>query len=349
MQTQRTIPFGYMPDGTLVEQITLGEGGMSCEILTYGGALRSLVVPDRQGNPVDVLLGMDSLEGYRQQDKFLGALVGRYANRIGGSRFSLNGQTVVLPANDGENHLHGGPNGFDKQVWTVEDQSDTHVTLSLFSPHGQQGYPGSLKVQVTYRLADGALHIGYRGESDRDTVCSLTNHAYFNLSGHQSGPVTGQFIQLHAARYTPARPGSIPTGETAPVEGTPMDLRQPQPIGAHIDDPFPQLELARGYDHNWVVDGQAGTLRPAAKAWSEKTGICLEVLTTMPGVQFYTGNFLEGCPPGKGGTVYGNRWAFCLETQYFPDAPNCPQFPSPVLRAGEIYHHETVYRLSCAE
>ena len=339
-------PFGAMADGTPVEELTLRDGGMTCRIITYGGALRSLEVPDRNGNPVDVLLGMDTLEDYQAQDKFLGALVGRYANRIGGSRFVLNGKEYPLRANDGANHLHGGPVGFDKQVWTVEEQTDNQAVLSLTSPDGQEGYPGTLTVRVTYRLADSALSIRYEAQCDQDTLCNLTNHAYFNLSGHNSGPVSGQLIQIHASHYTPTHPGSIPTGEIAPVEGTPMDLRQPQPIGAHVDDPFAQLEMAKGYDHNWVLDGADGTLRPAAKAWSKGTGIAMETLTTKPGIQFYSGNYLDGCPAGKGGAPYDYRWGFCLETQYFPDAPNHDNFPSAVLKKGERYAHETVYRFS---
>lgn len=336
--------FGHMPDGTPAEEITLGQGGMRCKILTYGGAVRALAVPDRAGNPVDVVLGFDTLEDYMAQDKYIGALVGRYANRIGGARFTLNGAEYPLFANDGPNSLHGGRRGFDKRVWTVEELSENAVTLSLVSPHMEEGYPGTLRVRVTYALSGGALSIDYWGQSDRDTVFNPTNHSYFNLSGHGSGSAEGQMIQVCASRYTPTLPGSIPTGELAPVEGTPMDLRTPQPIGEHIDDPFEQLTLAGGYDHNWVVDGWDGTLRPAAAAWSPDTGITMTALTTLPGVQFYAGNFVGGCPAGKGGAVYGDRHGFCLETQFFPDSPNRPEFPSCVLRAGEEHTSRTEYR-----
>jgi len=347
MEKNRKV-FGYMPDGTVVEELSLRALGpedrkTACKIITYGGAVRSLTMPDRDGNPVDVVLGFDTLEDYMAQDKYIGALVGRYANRIGGAKFTLNGVEYPLAANDGENSLHGGNIGFDKQVWTVEEFSGSEVTLSLVSPHGQEGYPGRLEVRVTYTLSEGGLAIDYRAKSDQNTVCSLTSHSYFNLSGHDSGSVEGQYIRLKAGRYTPAAPGSIPTGEIAPVDGTPMDLRRAQKIGEHIDDDFDQLTMAGGYDHNWVIDKWGGGPRTAATAWSPETGIGMNVLTTLPGVQFYTGNFIKGCPAGKGGAVYGDRHGFCLETQYFPDSPNQPGFPSCVLKAGEEYHSITIY------
>lgn len=345
MEQNRTA-FGRMPDGAQVDLLTLRDGALTCEIITYGGAVRSLSVPDRAGNPVDVVLGFDALEGYLAQDKYIGALVGRYANRIGGAGFTLNGTEYPLAANDGPNSLHGGLRGFDKQVWTVEALTGSSATLSLASPDMQEGYPGSLEARVTYTLADGALRLDYRARSDRDTVCNLTNHSYFNLSGHQSGSVESQDIRLYASRYTPTLPGSIPTGEIAPVDGTVMDLRHTQPIGARIDEDFDQLAMAGGYDHNWVIDGWDGSLRPAAWAWSPDTCIVMEALTTLPGVQFYAGNSLDGCPPGKGGARYGRRCGFCLETQYFPDSPNQPGFPSCTLRAGETYQSTTVYRFS---
>ena len=246
--------FGHMPDGTAVEEIALSGGGLSCGVITYGGALRTLTVPDRAGRPVDVVLGLDTLEDYRTQDKFLGALVGRYANRVGGSRFTLEGRTYPLPANDGANHLHGGPEGFDKKVWTIQEQTDSSVTLSLLSPDGEAGYPGELAVTAVYALWDGALEISYRAEATETTLCNLTNHAYFNLSGHDSGPVDGHSVQVLAGRYTPVGDGLIPTGAVEPVEGTPMDLRTLHPLGE------------REFDHNWAVSGWDGTLRPAARA-----------------------------------------------------------------------------------
>jgi aldose 1-epimerase len=342
-----SIPFGVMPDGTNVEQYTLRAGALSCGVITFGGSLRFLQVPDRAGKSVDVLLGFDSLEAYRTHGKSLGALVGRYANRIGGARFPLSGETYTLAANDhGVNHLHGGLLGFNKRVWTVEDAADSRLTLSLFSPDGDEGYPGNLTVRVTYVLTEEGLTIEYKARCDRDTVCNLTNHAYFNLSGHDSGPVGDQTIQLLADHYTPTDSLSIPTGEIAPVEGTPMDLREPTPIGARIDEDFPQLLQAGGYDHNWVLRGELGALRPIARAASSKTGIAMEVLSTLPGVQFYTGNYLSGIPAGKDGAAYDRRWGFCLETQFFPDSPNHESFPSCVLRAGEDFSHTAVFRFT---
>ena len=349
MEENRTA-FGRMPDGTQVEQITLQDGAMMCQILTYGGAVRSLTVPGRDGNPVDVALGFDTLEDYRAQDKYMGALVGRYANRIGGARFTLNGAEYRLAANDGPNSLHGGGCGFDKKVWAVEALADSSVTLSLVSPDGEEGYPGTLSVQVTYALHGGALSIQYRAVCDRDTVFNPTNHTYFNLSGHGSGSVEGQYIKLFASHYTRAAPGSIPTGEIAPVDGTPMDLRAAQPIGARIGEPFEQLAMAAGYDHNWAPIGwQETAARLIARAWSPDTGVMMRVITDLPGVQFYTGNFIEGCPKGKGGVTYHNRHGFCLETQFFPDTPNKPGFPSCVLRAGEQFTSKTSYAFGLSD
>lgn len=340
------IKFGAMPDGKPVELITLEHGDLSCNIITYGGTLQSLKVPDKTGKPVDVLLGFDALADYMDQDKFLGALVGRYANRIGGARFTLNGKEYTLLKNDGKNHLHGGGKGFDKQLWTAESQTADALTLTLSSPDGQEGYPGDLKVRVTYRLTDTDLEISYEASCGSDTVCNLTNHAYFNLSGHAAGLITNHSMRINARTYTPTDSGSIPTGEIAPVAGTPMDFLDPHRIGERIDSGFEQLALAGGYDHNYVIDGPAGQLNHAATAHSPDTGVTMEVLTTMPGIQFYSGNYLDGCPAGKGGAVYGKRCGFCLETQYFPDSPNKPGFPSAVLRKGEKGSWKTVYRFS---
>lgn len=337
MNTENKRLFGRLPDGRAVEELFLTAGEASCSVLTYGGALRSLTVPDRAGRPVDVVLGYDRLADYIAQDKYLGALVGRYANRIGGSRFTLEGREYLLRANDGPNHLHGGLEGFDKQLWRVQEQTPSSVTLALFSPDGQEGYPGDLEVEVTYALTGRALEISYRARSSKATLCNLTNHAYFNLSGHGSGPVADQCFQLLASRYTPVDAGLIPTGAVAPVAGTDMDLRALQPLGD------------REYDCNWVIDGWDGALRPAARAWSPETGIRMEVLTTLPGVQFYTANFLGGGPRGKDGVSYADRGAFCLETQFFPDSPNHPGFPSAVLAPGAVYESRTVYRFSTAD
>lgn len=339
--------FGTMPEGEPVEQYILEAGQLRCGILTYGGALRFLEAPDREGNPTDVLLGFDTLEDYRRQDKYIGALIGRFANRIGGARFTLDGKAYPLAANDGNNHLHGGLQGFDKRVWTVEEAGRNFLTLSLTSPDGEEGYPGSLSVRVSYSLSEKELSIHYQAESGAPTVCNLTSHAYFNLSGHHSGPVLDQTIQILAEEYTPAGGGSIPTGEISSVAGTPMDLRAPLAIGERIDEGFPQLVQAGGYDHNWALSG--GVQREPrlfARAVSPASGIAMEALTTLPGVQFYSGNYLDGCPKGKGGAPYGKRWGFCLETQFFPDTPNRGAFPSCRLNPGEIWDHTTVYRFS---
>ena len=343
MEEQRKI-FGTMPGGQKVEAITLRDGPYICTILTYGGAVQSLIVPDRAGKAVDVVLGMDTLEGYIRQDKYLGALVGRCANRTAGAAFPLNGTEYPLAANDGPNHIHGGRVGFDKKLWTVEGFTENTLTLSLTSPDGEEGYPGALTAEVTYRLSGVGLEIGYLARSDADTVCNLTNHTYFNLSGHGSGSVENHLLKLNASRYTPIGPGLIPTGEIASVEGTPMDLRTPKRLGDGWSQDFEQLRLAGGYDHNWIIDGEPGVLRTFAKVCAPDTGIALELEATLPGVQLYTGNFLEGCPPGKGGAVYGKRAGFCLETQFFPDAIHHPQFPSPILRAGEPWRHTARFR-----
>lgn len=339
-------PFGFTAAGEPVEQLILDSGILSCKILTFGATLQALYVPDRMGRPVDVVLGYDTLEKYSIQSGYFGAVVGRFANRIAGGRFRLNGQEYSLAVNDGPNHLHGGKVGFSHRVWTVEELTDDRAVLTLDSPDEDEGYPGHLKVKVTYRLDKSTLELRYQATTDRDTPCNLTNHSYFNLSGHDSGPVLDQELCIYAARYTPTDETSIPLGQLAPVDGTPMDLRRPTLIGAHIDEPFAQLLQARGYDHNYVIDGKPGELRPAAWASSAVTGITMETETTLPGVQFYTGNGIEKGKPGKVGAAYGPRHAFCLETQYFPDSPNQPDFPSCILKAGEMYDHMTRFTFS---
>ena len=339
-------PFGVTSRGEKVSLITLRDERMSCGILTYGGAVAFLNVPERDGATVDVVLGFDDLETYENQDKYIGALIGRHANRIAKGQFTLDGRDYQLARNDGNNHLHGGNVGFDKRVWQVEKVADGQAVLLLHSPDGEEGYPGNLDVRVTYTLKNGALAIRYQAQCDADTLCNLTNHTYFNLGGHSSGNVLDQTVQLFADKFTPADRESLPVGTVAPVEGTPMDLRTPTPIGASIDSAFDQLEWAGGYDHNWVVNGQPGVLRPAARAYCQKTGVALEVDTTLPGIQFYTGNYLGGVPIGKGGVPYGYRWGFCLESQFFPNAMACPAFQQPILRKDEHYDHTTVFRFS---
>lgn len=339
--------FDKLPDGTDVELLTLKNGNLSCGILTYGGTLQNLIVPDKNGNPTDVVLGYDTIADYQKNPGYIGALVGRYANRIDHARFTMNGKEYPLYANDGVNHLHGGKVGFDKKIWTVEAQTENSVTLSLVSPDGEEGYPGTLKVQVTYRLTEDALELEYEAVSDKDTLCSMTNHAYFNLSGQNSGTHYDQLMQIFAEKYVPVVAGAIPTGELADVAGTPMDFRKPTPIGQDIRSDFHQLQLTGGFDHNWCIDNADGSLRVAAKTHSPKTGITMTTETTKPGIQFYAGNYMfEITSKGKGGAAYDTHWGFCLETQYYPDSPNQPSFPSAWLAAGEKYTSKTVYRFS---
>ena len=334
---QRTV-FGVMPDGREVQCIRLTDGACACEVLTFGAALRSLVVPDIDGRPTDIVLGFDRIKDYIAHDAHFGGTVGRFANRIARGSFALNGEAYDLPCNDGSNHLHGGPEGFDRRLWTVEAVAANAVTLVLHSPDGDMGYPGNMDVRVTYMLLDCALSIRYDAQSDRDTLCSLTNHAFFNLAGHDSGDVLHHWLRLDASAYTPTNAELIPTGEAAPVKDTPLDFTRPTRIGARICEPFEALLLAGGYDHNYVIDRS-----DCAAAWSEDTGIRLRLSTDRPGVQLYTGNFLGNTPSGKGDARYPKHGGFCLETQAFPDAANHPAFPSAVLKAGERFSSTTTY------
>lgn len=337
--------FGFLPDGREVKQFSLSNGMLSCDILTYGATLRALRVPDRNGALRDVVLGFARMEDYLGKTSYLGATVGRFANRIGGASFTLDGVTYPLAANNGKNHLHGGLIGFDKQLWAMQEASDSRLVLSLCSPDGQEGYPGTLQVTATFTLAEDALTIEYAAITDKPTLCNLTNHSYFNLNGHASGDVLSHSIRVHATTYTPTDAASIPTGERAQVEGTPMDLRSAVPIGAHIHDDFEQLRLASGYDHNYIPDGVG--LREIAVVHAEESGIEMRLSSTQPGVQFYSGNKLgPGLAVAKDGAVYAPHSGFCLETQCFPDAPHHENFPSAVLRPGEEYQEVTVYRFS---
>ena len=347
--TMEKSAFGRLPDGREAALYTLtNKAGASVSISDLGGTLVSLKVPDREGKLTDVLLGYGQIQGYYPNKGYLGALIGRVGNRINRGQCQLDGRALHLNANSHGHHLHGGTEGFDRKLWSATMLPESgQLVLEYVSPDGEENYPGTLRVKVTYAFSeDNALSIHYAALCDRDTLCNLTNHAYFNLGGHRSGPVSGQYIRIFADTYTPTDAGSIPTGEIAPVEGTPMDLREGMPIGAHADDPFPQLALAGGYDHNWVLDKAPQAISPAALAWCEETGIVMETDTTLPGVQFYSGNYLDGCPAGKGGAPYAKRWGFCLETQFFPDSPNQPAFPGALLKAGECWHHQTMYRFS---
>jgi aldose 1-epimerase len=338
-------PFGKTPDGTPVEIYTLKDGVIEARIMTYGGIIVSLKTPDRKGHVDDVVLGYDSLDGYVAKSPFFGALIGRYGNRIGKGTFPLDGKTYSLPKNDGENTLHGGTRGFDKVVWKA-NAIDDGVELTHVSPDGDQGFPGTLAATVRYTLEGQDLRIEYSATTDKDTVVNLTNHSYFNLGGQGKGDILGELLTIHASRFTPVDATLIPSGELKSVEGTPFDFRKPTAIGQRIDNKDEQLANGKGYDHNWVLDNTSGKLAEAVEVYDPGTGRVLKVLTTEPGVQFYTGNFLDGTIQGKQGRTYGRRSALCLETQHFPDSPNHPNFPSTELKPGQNYHSVTVFRFS---
>jgi aldose 1-epimerase len=340
-------PFGKTQAGKPVELYTLTNSkGVAAAITNYGGIITSLKVPDRAGKMGDVVLGHASVEGYLKNAPYLGALIGRYGNRIGKAKFALNGVEYKLPKNDGENTLHGGLKGFDKVLWTAKEVPNG-LELTYLSKDGEEGFPGNLSVTVVYTLSDdNELKIDYSATTDKDTVVNLTNHAYFNLAGEGEGDILGHHMQIHADRFTPVDAGLIPTGELKPVAGTPFDFLKPHAIGARISDPDEQLKLGGGYDHNFVLNRKGAGMELAARVVEPKSGRVLEVLTTEPGVQFYSGNFLDGTIKGKGGKVYQKRYAFCLETQHFPNSPNQPAFPSTELKPGQRYHTTTIYKFS---
>ncbi len=345
--------FGKMSDGQSVELYTLtNRNGMQVAITNYGGRVVKLLVPDRQGEMADVVLGFDHLPGYLGNEPFFGALVGRYANRIGNARFKLNGVEYQLEANDGKNSLHGGSHGFDKKVWKAKEISGAEPALELtyLSKDGEEGYPGNLTATVVYTLTNkNELKIDYRAITDKDTVVNLTNHSYFNLVGQGNGDILKTQLMINADRFTPVDSTLIPTGELRKVEGTPLDFRMLTPIGAHINADDEQMRFGKGYDHNFVLSRKGPGPVLAARAIDPGSGRELEVLTTQPGVQFYSGNFLDGSVKGKGGIAYGKRSGFCLETQHFPDSPNKPNFPSAELKPGHTYHEVTVFRFSVAK
>jgi aldose 1-epimerase len=338
-------PFGKTSDGVAVDLYTLADGKIEARITNYGGIIVSLRTPDRNGNLDDVVLGYDSFEGYRANPAYFGAIIGRYANRIAHGSFQLDGKTYSIPKNNGDNALHGGIRGFDKVVWTAREIRNG-IELSHVSKDGDQGFPGTLTATVRYTLDAGALQIDYSASSDKDTVLNLTNHSYFNLAGQGKGEVLGHVVKIDASRFTPVDATLIPTGELKSVEGTPFDFRTPHAIGERIDAKDEQLHLGLGYDHNFVLDHPDGQLAEAAEVYEPTTGRILRVLTTQPGVQLYTGNHLDGSITGKQGIVYKPRFAFCLETQHFPDSPNHPDFPSTVLKPGQKFHSVTVFQFS---
>ena len=344
--------FGKTPTGEPVDLYVLtNKNGVEASISAYGGAVVSLKVPDRDGKLGDVVLGYDSVEGYVNDKAYLGAIVGRYGNRIGHAQFTLDGKIYTLAKNNGENSLHGGIKGFNKAVWDAKEipaKNAQALELTYLSKDGEEGFPGNLQVRVVYTLTDSnELKIEYFATTDKKTVVNLTNHSYFNLAGAGSGDILGHILQIEADKFTPVDAGMIPTGELSDVTGTPFDFHKPTAIGARIDSNDEQIKLGGGYDHNFVLGRKAGDpISLAARVVEPTTGRVLEVRTTEPGVQFYTGNFLDGSAQGKSGVKYTKRSAFCLETQHFPDSPNQPKFPSVILNPGERYHTTTIYKFT---
>lgn len=346
--------FGKTQDGTQVSLYTLkNANGISADISDYGGIIARLIVPDRHGRMGDVSLGYNTVEDYIKGSPYFGALIGRVGNRIKDGRFTLDGREYQLPALNNEPngipcHLHGGTVGFDKVVWEATPsivKDEPVLKLHYLSKDGEEGYPGNLDVTVTYTLTnDNALRIDYHATTDAPTPVNLTNHCYFNLKGEGEGDILGHVLQLAASSYTPVDSGLIPTGEITPVEGTPFDFREPHSIGMRVDSDHEQLKFGGGYDHNWVLDNQDGSLALAAKVSEPVSGRTMEVWTREPGIQFYCGNFLDGSNIGKTGRAYEFRSALCLETQHYPDSPNQPNFPGIILHPGETYETTTIYK-----
>jgi len=337
--------FGKTSEGTPVDLYSLQDGKIEVRIMTYGGIVVSLRTPDRNGKLDDVVLGCDSVEKYEAQTAHFGGIVGRYANRIAHGSFQLDGHTYSIPKNDGDNALHGGTRGFDKVVWQGKQIPDG-VELTYVSKDADQGFPGTLTTTVRYTLSGSALRIEYSATTDKDTVLNLTNHSYFNLAGQGKGDILAHVLKIDASRITPVDATLIPTGELKSVEGTPFDFRKPYKVGERIDADDSQLRLGHGYDHNFVLDHPAGELAEAAEVYEPTTGRTLRVLTTEPGLQLYTGNFLDGSITGKEGRVYNRRFALCLETQHFPDSPNHPSFPTTELKPGQKFHSVTEFQFS---
>jgi aldose 1-epimerase len=338
-------------DGKPVDLYTLtNANGVEMKVTNYGGIVTSLKVPDKYRNLGDVVLGYDNLQDYVKSNPYFGCIVGRYGNRIGKAKFTLNGVGYTLAKNNGDNSLHGGIKGFDKVVWdaqAVVGADSVSVEFKYMSKDGEEGFPGNLSVTVTYALTnDDELKIDYLATTDEVTVVNLTHHSYFNLAGAGSGDILGHELMLAADKFTPVDEGLIPTGELRPVAGTPMDFTQPTVIGDRINQDYEQLVFGKGYDHNWVLNSGGGSMALAASVYEPKTGRMMKVYTTEPGMQFYAGNFLDGSNIGKGGKAYEFRNGFCLETQHFPDSPNMPDFPSTVLKPGEEYKTTTIYKFS---
>jgi aldose 1-epimerase len=347
-------PFGAIASGEKTDLYVLTNSrGMTVAITTYGATVQSIKVPDRAGKFADVVLGFDTPKEYEDGTAHIGGTIGRYANRISHGTFTLAGKTYTLPKNNGENTLHGGVLGFDKRIWAAKEVASKEgvaVEFTYASADGEEGFPGTMTLTVTFTLlkAKNELRIDYSASTDKQTVVNLTNHSYFNLAGQGNGDILSQTVQLNATKFTPVDSGLIPTGELRDVKGTPFDFRRPTAIGERINESDEQLKLGRGYDHNWVLDRKTGFsgIELAAVARDPKSGRMLEVLTTEPGIQLYTGNFLDGTAHGKGGRVYEQRYAFCLETQHFPDSPNHAGFPSTTLFPSKPFHSTTILRFS---
>jgi aldose 1-epimerase len=354
-QTMQQTHFGQFTDGRQVKLFTLQSSqGLTATISDYGGIVVSLSVPDRTGKSEDIVLGYDNLAAYVQDSPYFGCITGRYANRIAEGKFRLDGHEYQLAVNQGPNHLHGGKRGFDKVLWSAEDISDAEghaLKLTYLSPDKDEGYPGNLSVTTIYRVPrnENELRIRYRATADRPTPVNLTHHSYFNLGGSQAGDILAQELMIVGEQFLPVDRTLIPTGELRSVQETPFDFRNSTRIGKRIDANDDQLRFGQGYDHCWVLTRFGTGLELAARLFDEKSGRVMEVLTTEPGIQLYSGNALDGSYKGKKGRVYGRRSALCLETQHYPDSPNHPDFPSTILRPGEVYESETVYRFSTAE
>ena len=353
-QSVTAAPFATTLEGEAVDLFTMtNANGIEIQAISYGGIIISLKTPDRSGNFGDIVLGYDNLQGYIDRTPYFGAIIGRYGNRIGGAEFELDGQTYTLAANDGQNHLHGGVKGFDKVVWggePFENEGGVGVVFRYTSPGGEEGYPGNLQMEVTYTLTEAdELVVDYVATTDQATPVNLTQHSYFNLKDAGASDILGHELTLAADAYTPVNATLIPTGEIAPVEGTPFDFRTPHAIGERIAADHPQIGFGGGYDHNWVLNGtQDGDMILAARVIEPTSGRTLEILTTEPAIQFYSGNFLDGTITGKDGVTYQHRTGFCLETQHYPDSPNQPDFPSTILRPGEEYQTRTMFRFGVA-
>ncbi|ULC58031.1 galactose mutarotase [Flaviramulus sp. BrNp1-15] len=343
--------FGKTEDGTAIEQYTLiNANGVEMNVITYGGRITSLKVPNKEGKLENVVLGFDNIEDYQKDNPFFGALIGRFGNRIAKGKFTLEGVEYTLATNDGSNHLHGGVNGFDRVVWTatpIEGKENSSLKLTYMSKDGEEGYPGNLNVSVIYKLTkDNAVEVTYEATTDKATVLNLTQHAYFNLTGDFSKDILNHDVVIDADAYLPVDATLIPTGEIRKVEGTPFDFNSAKKIGKEINVDNEQLKRGQGYDHCWVLNGEKGNMRFVASAYDETSGRFMEILSEEPAIQFYTGNFLDGTLPMPNGGNYDHRTGFCLETQHYPDSPNQKDFPSTVLKPGETYSTKTIFKFS---